>query len=672
MFFLSDVLGTILATFLFAFLLFTPGYIAGFSIDLFDFRAASFRWRAIMSLPLSIAVTPLTIYLLLLTRVAVLPWLGFAAAQGLALALALGRFGHEKPREWLVDLKRIPRAAWIVFALWLGVSVFSLADLQLGDRLYYSTMALDHEFRVAVIDAITRTGIPPVSPFNHIDGDVTLRYHVFWFALCSFGQRMGGGWLNGRHALNASVIWCGFALMCLVPLSLRVLEGLAGPTLRRRASIGIALLSVTGLDLIPSLIVLLVRRMPLADMEWWSTDQVTSWADALFWVPHHVAAVIAGFTGFLLIWHAATHSLPAGRSAVYAAAAGAALAAAAGISIYVGCALAIALTVWTVFTVILRWRRHTILLASVGLAGILLGMPNAVQLIRANAGGQFLKLGVWSQVPTPSLGALPSTLFYLGLSYVMQFGFFLLAGLEKIRQIIWGNERRPWDIASLVIGGTILLLCSFVRSATIANNDFGWRGFMLLQFVLLLWATDVFDRFRQDWRLLAYPLLLAGCLGTVYQLGVLRFFNVAADFGIFQTEGARGGSGQNTYSLRAIYGNLERKLPPKAIVQANPDTLIDYTWGLYAHRQTVTTGGGCTVAVGGSLPSCQAALPVLRRLFDPATVDPASVMEIVDFYRIDAIVVSDADAIWSVPGSWIQRTPASLTTPHARAYLFSR
>ena len=63
----------------------------------------------------------------------------------------------------------------------------------------------------------------------------------------------------------------------------------------------------------------------------------------------------------------------------------------------------------------------------------------------------------------------------------------------------------------------------------ISNNDLGWRGFLIAQFVLLLWGAEVlsvlkgFSRKRQVYLLL---LVAIGVAGAGYDLGILRFFPV--------------------------------------------------------------------------------------------------------------------------------------------------
>ena len=285
---------TLAAVALFPLVLVAPGYAVGFLLNLFGFRGFSMAWRMAASVVLSISISPLIVYLGLRCGSVAFVWAAFALLWVVVGARFRGSFA-------------IPRAVYWAGAVWLAIAVLSLVDLQFGGRVYYSSVAFDHSVRVAVTDAITRTGMPAETPFNRLSGPTVLRYHVFWFALCSFAQRLGGGWLNARHALNASVFWAGLSLLCLVCLWLRIFGRVSPGALRRRSLIGIGLLAVTGLDLLPVALEYLQRdALPGGDMEWWTLDQVTSWADALLWVPHHVAGLVAGFTGFLLVWFAAT------------------------------------------------------------------------------------------------------------------------------------------------------------------------------------------------------------------------------------------------------------------------------------------------------------------------------------------------------------------------------
>ena len=136
--------------------------------------------------------------------------------------------------------------------------------------------------------------MPPSNPF-FAHPATPLRYHYLWMLLCSLPLKIFH--LSARHLAYAGVIWCGIGLMCVVAIGLKFL--LASQTaIARKTLIAVALLGVTGLDILPTLYIAAVRRQWLADMEWWNQAQITSWAASLLWVPHHVAALIACFVGF--------------------------------------------------------------------------------------------------------------------------------------------------------------------------------------------------------------------------------------------------------------------------------------------------------------------------------------------------------------------------------------
>ena len=66
--------------------------------------------------------------------------------------------------------------------IWTVIAICSLSDLQLGHRLYYSTIALDYSVRTQFIHAISAGGIPPANPFFYPGQPEPLRYHYFWLS----------------------------------------------------------------------------------------------------------------------------------------------------------------------------------------------------------------------------------------------------------------------------------------------------------------------------------------------------------------------------------------------------------------------------------------------------------------------------------------------------------
>ncbi len=675
MFFWSDTFGTCLAAVVFLLVLFVPGYVCGFGLDLFGFRRLNAGWQIITSVTLSFATVPLAGFLLL--RYGGMPavW----AATGLAFSAFLWIFPKHRPR----DFGSIPQAAFWIAAAWMVVGTLLLADLQFGTKVYFCATANDHEFRVAVVDAITRTGIPPKSPFNSVDGPVTMRYHVFWFGLCSIVERLGVGLLTGRHALNGSILWCGWGLMCLVALATRFLQQTAPEKLLRRTLLGVALLAVTGLDLIPNLLLVLRHTVPPSDMEWWSPDQITSWADAILWVPHHIAGIVAGLAGFILLFDAAETGRP--RMAAICIA-GAAFASATGCSIYVGFALAVTLTCWTLFTLLRRWYPHVIVLAAAGLAAVLLSIPNLLLLRGADTGGTFLKFALrfslYSDIWLSALHIPEGPVYwllqipFLAVTYFLELGLFLLIGIVMLRMFAKGKTLTPCYAAGLTLAGSAFILCTFVRSATISNNDLGWRGFMIVQFILLLWAAELLDEplrgMKQPprWVPAAFLTLLIGVAGSIYQLAWLRFADVITDSGVFGTENFDTNTGARTYSLRVLYSKLDKMIPRDAIIQSTPDAYFDYWGGLYSGRQTVATGEDCTVAMGGSMVSCKKAVPELEMLFDGDFTDLEAARKIAAKYHIRAVIVMDDDDIWDASDAWTSKMAPAITERDAKAYLF--
>src|SRR6185369_10282282 len=135
--------------------------------------------------------------------------------------------------------------------------------------------------------------------------------------------------------------WCGIALASLIALLAKHFLGFR-KNLRKIALCGIALIGITGLDL------LAVSSLGFAspDLEWWDVDQITSWVNALLWVPHHVSSLIACLGGFLVLW-TAIHSKNKGSRIAAALVAALSFSTAAGLSIYVVIAFAAFMALWT-------------------------------------------------------------------------------------------------------------------------------------------------------------------------------------------------------------------------------------------------------------------------------------------------------------------------------------
>ena len=195
--------------------------------------------------------------------------------------------------------------------------------------------------------------------------------------MCSLVQRLGGGTVGPRHALIGGTFWVGAALIALLALYLRLFSRSESP-LRGRLRTAVLLLAVTGLDILPTLFFLILYAagifgVVLPSVEWWN-QQLAWFVFTTLWTPHAIAALIACFTGFLLIWHAPAAK---GRLGIlrYALPGAMGLASSFGASIWVMFVFGAFLLIWTAIAVCKRWFRDVLALAIAGVAAAVLILP---------------------------------------------------------------------------------------------------------------------------------------------------------------------------------------------------------------------------------------------------------------------------------------------------------
>ena len=657
-FMLADVAGTAAVFVLFALFAFLPGYALAWALNLLDFRQRSGAARCALGLVLSVAVSPVLTYLAgrFLPRGGV--WFVFTPLwAGFAWILV---------SQWRQMIPRGFRVLKILAGVWLVVGGASLIDLQWGDRLYYSVIAHDYTMRVAITNALARAGIPPPNPYFFAGATVPLRYHYFWMALCSLAQRIGGSAVSARLAAFGGTLWCGLGLLAVVTLYLRFVDPEGPARLEKRTMIAIALLGVTGLDLLPNLLMMSAGVM-LPDLEWWN-DQVTSWVGTMLWVPHHLASLVACLAGFLLLWTA-----PGDRrgGVIAAIVAGFCFATATGCSVYVTFAFAAFLGMWGLIAIVRRWYRDVTLMAIAGFCAALLVLPTYLLGLRGQASGGAFVLPTIRLFKLPDLALISAhvtgwklavaNLLLLPLNYFLELGFFLVIGVIYLkRKHAW----KRWDLAACAMAGTSILVCTFLRSGVIGNNDLGARGFLPAQFVLLLWATSLWGKpeLRGGVRPLLMLLLLVGATGTLYEVGLLRLYPVRAeaapdpDYAYLATDHQ---FGRRNYATREVYEQLKHSTPVDAVVENNPSReLGSIPFGMYADRQLASADADCGTVLGGDPAVCAVMHLLLLDLFNPrAGVSATSPDAVCRQFGISVLVADDTDPVWKDRDSWVWQRP---------------
>jgi hypothetical protein len=693
----ADLVQTTFATFAFALFLLPSGYLLGLTSNAFGMRTRSASEKLLLSVLFSFAATP--ILAVLLTRL--FSYNVTLAAFCLITAMSISTLIRDfPPRSGFVSEMR--RSSWVLLGMmlaWFLVVQFSLADLQFGHRLYVSFVAYDHSVRIPFVWAASRTGVPPLNPFYGLGKIPVLRYYYYWYVVCALPMQLLG--LSGKACLSASVFWSGIGLASTIPLFLKYVLR-ETEHLRSKSVIGILLLTVTGLDLIPYAATAFHFHVLSPDLEWWDPNQVTSWLGSLLWVPHHVASLVACMAGLLAI-STIDEENPLRQRVWAAVISGLAFASAAGLSVYVAFTFGVFAILWALLVLLQKRTKAFATYCATGVFTLLLSWPFLQDLLskhvdtgfNVSTGERFafFSLRDYSYAPellgsvgihNPfllELAKLPVLLIVYGL----EFGFFALivalclrrdlrnrACLSRQRGMMW------------MMFFVCLLTMSVLKSDSTGSNDLGFRGMLVVQFVLLIWAAPIVYEafFRSEAapqsglgaRWVRYSLiftLVIGVAGTAYQLVALRCYAPLADAGkVARTEVFLGtpGFGERTYWLREGFSQLNELTPSSTSVQYNPvrdEVLISH---LYSTRQAGMGDALCGSVFGGDVETCKKAFPYVATVFNaPDAVRTWNLDSICDDLKLNVLVATDADPVWSDPYSWVWNRPSLMANPAVRA-----
>jgi hypothetical protein len=638
-----------------------PGYTAGTLSNAFRFRERSVLDKLLIASPLSTSVTPLLIYLV--GRMGGMPaaWL----AIGIAGVAFLFFFLHDLRRD------RKPfdgsKGLLIVASCWILLALAILVDIQYNGRLYIAAASFDYSIRNEIVSSITRTGVVPENPFFFPGHSVPLRYHYFFFIPCSMVQSLSGGLVTPGASLAAGTLWCGLALMCLVCLYLHYFRTTETAASSNDRWTGLKLIPVMGLDVIPTSL-LLASGIVNFTVDKWNEDLV-GWLDSLLWAPHYVAAAIACLIGFLMLWTAAKtkHSVSIGSCLV----AGASFACACGMGIYVALVFGAAMSGYIGIALWKGWKDDIRTFVLAGVFAAVLALPYLMSLAEtsgANTNSSILYPTVrsfkivellltsinadWTAIAALNLALLP-------LNYALELGVLFLIGLLQAKRFLRRKHplgRKEW--AGIVLVVIPILICTFFRSGVIANNDLGWRGFLIPQFMLLLWAIGpVRACFRprshspQRIRPWIRATVWLGLAGAILGAIIDRTYMYGVDQGMVTTRNwliRDQQMSQRLLALRNTYEWIDRNTPVGSRIQANPE-FLDIGYGLYGNRVTLASDEQCGTAFGGSASDCAKLRTALLPSFNSGSSDPLICVR----FPAVILVVKDTDFAWHDSQSWV-------------------
>ncbi|EQB16703.1 hypothetical protein [Sphingobium lactosutens] len=526
---------------------------------------------------------------------------------------------------------------------WWLICAWTLVDFDHDGRLYQSLVVFDMVKHAAVVEQIARQGIPFTDPFFARDG-IAGYYHYFYVWPAAIR------WVSGFHispvmAFAACAYWTGIAVVALlwrIAADASLIRKGCG---RRALMLAILLCFVAGADLLfMALRYLMVGRIE-PEIENWNSE-IRMLATSTIWVPHHIMALVAGWTGLLL--NARARRVESPQRLWLAGAAGAAYASMFGASVWISLTIAPVLIVWGVM---MLWRRDGTLLLS-GVVALLLSVPQSIDLLHGRAPDIFpvaLHVRPFTLLfASHDMAAQLWSLILLPLNYALEFGFVMLgAGL-------YARSVRPTDeagrpvrrllVATLVAG---LLVASFLRSVII-NNDLGWRAALFILVPLMIWTMrvaqedDALRRFGVPGALL----LALGLAGTAWDIVGLRVIRAPA-FPVRAIE--VNDDPAMAYALRDAYRWADRHLPEGATLQHNPvlkHRALDF--GLYT-RHWPAVADRDAFLFGADRHAVAARVALLAPIFiRPLT--PAQYRDRAARGRSDTLLFTRRDPVWKKLG----------------------
>jgi hypothetical protein len=256
-----------------------------------------------------------------------------------------------------------------------------------------------------------------------------------------------------------------------------------------------------------------------------------------------------------------------------------------------------------------------------------------------------------------------SYLAILPINYFMELGIFFLAGILWLRR----PHRSPHDIRDHLMGGLLavtLFLTCFFRFGVSFSNDFGSRGMIPAQFVLLLWAAELGAEY---WRGEPSPLRVSRPLVRVGAL--LIFLGLASNVvGLLLSRGwvafAEAGKaplemfsrypnqGERLARLRSVYDWIRRNARSDSVVQENPSLGQTYMQSQYSERKTAIYFPIDILPPQNVDREYRQSFERLRPLFEGNT-SGSQLRDSCAHLGINYLVVQDSDPAWLAPKSYV-------------------
>jgi hypothetical protein len=641
-FFLQDIGGLLLGT------LMTPllGVLPGFALLALLERAGGWRggqgwertgWALLLAFSALPAIDALAIR-----------FLSVPAALALRVVLALVALhpliGAFRPFD------RIPRAMLAFAGLWWLAVAIAYVDVDWRGSLYQSLLVVDLVKHAAVVESIADHGLPLRDSF--FARAQPAGYYYYFYCLPAEIRWMAGGLIGARMAFAATLFWTGFALPAIL-WRVGAEAGLIAEGRERRFLLAATFLCfIAGADVPLALIEHALNGYTLSQVELWS-EEVRFALTSMLWVPHHMSALIACWTGAVLISRRSEEGRQAAILRIVTA--GLCFGSAFGLSLWIALTAVPILAVWSLIRL---WRGERALAAWLVLAGVvavLACLPQISDILQGRSDQGFpigltvRRFAFWWIVPgQPNVTLALILLLLLPVGYAIQFGAFTVGGLLFLRghpgEIRQANAMRSLLLIAAVVS---FIVASFFQS-TIINNDLGWRSIWFAQFAAIVWTASVVHTLpsllmpRAGFRIF----LLIGIAGNLWDMAGLRVIRPS----LFRMHGLTPNTHPATdLGEREAYGWATRHLDGDAVIQHNPGHRRAFNFGLYGRNRPAIADKDANL-FGASRQQVAQRLHALQPIFD--TPMPLADMQArAKAQGVDFLLMTDSDPSWRRQGS---------------------
>ena len=165
---------------------------------------------------------------------------------------------------------------------------------------------------------------------------------------------------------------------------------------------------------------------------------------------------------------------------------------------------------------------------------------------------------------------------------------------------------------------------------------------------------------------------MLGAAGSVYEVGINRFYPLLADRGTVNTVSWMASdrlAGKRIYAVREAGEWAEASTPRDAVVQFNPHVPTQDTSAfLYAGRRMIAGSDNCLSAFGGDPAQCPPILRTLAGIYSPAGDGGQAFEGVCRALPIDIVAVQDTDPVWKDRLSWVWTRPPAFANAYVRMF----